>query len=186
MLYLIDGYNLLYALDAAPARVGPRGLEKARGRLLALLRAAHGDEAGAVTVVFDARGAPPGAPTAADFHGLHVVFARGQEADDLIEAAIRQAAAPRRLTVVSDDRRIQQAAGRRRCRVLGCSEYLDELERQPPRVQPAEPIKPPPPADHETQDWLREFADLADDPALKELSDPPEFLEGDERPPSSS
>jgi hypothetical protein len=32
----------------------------------------------------------------------------------------------------------------------------------------------------EAQHWLKEFADLADDPALKELQDPPEFFE-DER-----
>ena len=32
MLYLIDGYNLLFALGVLPHRAGPKGLENARLR----------------------------------------------------------------------------------------------------------------------------------------------------------
>src|SRR5262249_16598580 len=112
MAYLIDGYNLLYALGVLHDRMGPTGLRKARLRPLGLLRAALGpDEASAVTVVFDAAKAPPGVSAEEDYGGIHVRFAVHQEeADDLIEELIRHDSAPRNLTVVSNDHRIQQAA----------------------------------------------------------------------------
>ena len=45
MFYLIDGYNLLFALGVLRDRTGPEKLEKARLRLLGFLHSAHGDEA---------------------------------------------------------------------------------------------------------------------------------------------
>lgn len=181
MHYLIDGYNLLHAMGALTGRVGPNGLEKARLRLLGLLRAAYGDEAGTVTVVFDASGAPANAPPAQDFHGVGVRFAREQEADDVIEEAVRRSSVPRQLTVVSDDRRVQQAARRRDCEVLGCGDYLDALERRRrparrPRAQ--KPAKPEGVSREETAHWMNEFAGLDDDPDFKDLfnlpfDDPP-------------
>jgi predicted RNA-binding protein with PIN domain len=184
MLYLIDGYNLLYAMGVTRRRMGPQGLEKARQNLLGVLHGSFGDESANVTVVFDAARPPPGVPAELDYQGIHVRFAIGMAAaDDLIEVLIRRASAPRHLTVVSDDHRIQQAGRRRRCAVLGCGDFLQELERRrkPPPAPPGEqPAKPTGVSREEAQHWLKEFADLADDPALKELQDPPEFFE-DER-----
>ena len=60
--YLIDGYNLLYAMGVLVGPVGPTGLAKARLRLLGLLHGAHGEESAAVTVVF-----PAGAATSKSF-----------------------------------------------------------------------------------------------------------------------
>jgi predicted RNA-binding protein with PIN domain len=172
--FLIDGYNLLHATGmlCGPA-AGPHGLEKARRRLLGYLRHLHGDEARAVTVVFDAAGAPPGVPAEQDYHGLRVRFAVGHpEADDLIELLIREAAAPRDLHVVSDDHRIQHAARRRRCRVLPCADYLDGLERRRRRrPRPEAPEKGAGVSEAETARWLAEFGDLANDPSWKELFD---------------
>jgi predicted RNA-binding protein with PIN domain len=181
MLYLIDGYNLLFALGVLRKRMGPDGLEKARRSLLGLLHGSFGDESGHVTVVFDAARPPPGVPAETTYQGVRVRFAVGQAAaDDLIEVLIRQASAPRHLTVVSDDRRIKDAARRRHCVVSGCGEFLQELQRRrnPPPAPPGEPpAKPSGVSSAEAQQWLEEFADLADDPALKELQDPPEFFE---------
>jgi hypothetical protein len=184
MPVLIDGYNLLHAMGVLSGRVGPAGLEKARLRLLGLLHGTYGDEAATVTVVFDAANAPPEADDTADYHGIHVRFARQYaEADDLIEDLVRHDSAPRHLTVVSDDHRIRDAARRRQCTILGCAEYVDWLARhrrerhRPPAESSA---KPGHPSEAETEHWLREFADLADSPDLKELSDPEEFLEADE------
>jgi predicted RNA-binding protein with PIN domain len=179
MSYLIDGYNLLFALGLPPGQIGPAGLQKARQRLLDLLRAAHGEDAPAVTVVFDAAGAPPGAVEAQEYEGLHVRFAvRQPEADDLIELLIRKESAPRQLTVVSDDHRIQTAARRRQCVVLGCGDYLDWLEQQRqarrPRA-PQAPAKPTASSAEETRHWLREFADLEHDPDWKDLFEPFDF-----------
>jgi predicted RNA-binding protein with PIN domain len=176
MSYLIDGYNLLYALGVLGGRTGPAGLEQARRRLLGLLLGSHRDEPSAVTVVFDASHAPPGATGIEEYHGINVRFAVKQaEADDLIEDLIRQHSAPRQLTVVSNDHRIQQAARRRHCVVLDCAAYLDLLERRR-RARPADGStdseKPEGVSGEETQRWLREFADLTDDPGMKELFEP--------------
>jgi predicted RNA-binding protein with PIN domain len=184
MLYLIDGYNLLFAMGVLlPGRTGLALLEKARWRLLELLRGAHGLDASSVTVVFDAKHAPRGAAADLEYEGIHVSFAvHDDEADDLIERLIRQAATPRKLTVVSDDHRIQQAARRRHCIVQGCGAYMDQLHgwRQPPPPPPPEEgAKPASVSGEEAQRWLREFADLADDPALKELFEPPWSENGD-------
>ena len=120
--YLIDGYNLLHAMGVLGGRVGPHGLEKARARLLGLLHGAFGEEAGAVTVVFDAAQAPPGLAAEQDYRGVHVLFALGkQEADDVIEQEIRQASAPKSLQIVSDDHRIQQAGRRASARFRAAS-----------------------------------------------------------------
>ncbi len=181
MFYLIDGYNLLYAMGTLHARTPPDGLERARAALFGFLKGRHGDEAARVTVVFDARRAPRGAVAEANYQGIQVYFAVGHdEADDLIELLIRRASSPRLLTVISDDHRIQQAGRRRRCPVLGCGDYLALLERR--RRRPAAPPrsgdgKPAGVSRAEARLWLGEFAGLADDPALKELFDPDGFLE---------
>jgi len=181
MSYLIDGYNLLHAMGLLRGRGGPMGLEKARLGLLGLLQGVYRDEATAVTVVFDAANAPPGASQEEEYQGIHVRFAVQQEqADDLIETLIRHASAPRQLTVVSDDRRIRHAAQRRHCTVSGCAEYLEWLERhRRERARSSRPASPKPErlSRQETQHWLREFASLQNDPNLKELSDPLEFLD---------
>jgi predicted RNA-binding protein with PIN domain len=181
MSFLIDGYNLVHAMGLLRGKVGPAGLEKARLGLLGLLRAVYGDEAASVTVIFDAANAPPGIPAEEDYQGIHVQFAvRQEQADDLIEALIRHDPAPRQLTVVSDDHRIQRAAQRRHCTVYGCAEYLDWLERHRREKRRSARQRSPKPehiSEEETQHWLREFATLQNDPSLKELSDPIEFLE---------
>jgi uncharacterized protein len=181
MSYVIDGYNLLHAMGLLRGRVGPKGLEKARLGLLGLLRAVYGDESTTVTVVFDAANAPPDAPEEEEYQGIHVRFAVQQEqADDLIEKLIRHDSAPGQLTIVSDDHRIQRAAQRRHCSVSGCAQYLEWLEqhrRERRRESPQASPKPEHLSEEETQHWLREFASLQNDPGLKELSDPPEFLD---------
>jgi predicted RNA-binding protein with PIN domain len=183
MSYLIDGYNLLYAMGLLRGRAGPTGLHKARLGLLGFLSGSYGEEASAVTVVFDAANAPPDVPEEQDYRGIHVCFAvREQQADDLIEELIRHDSAPRRLMVVSDDRRLQQAAQRRHCTVLGCAEYLELLERRRHERRQPKPdaaAKPKRMSREEQEHWLRAFAELQDDPSLRELSDPPEWREVD-------
>jgi predicted RNA-binding protein with PIN domain len=181
MSFLIDGYNLLHAMGLLRGKVGPTGLEKARLGLLGLLRAAYGEEATTVTVVFDAANAPPGIPRVEEYQGIHICFAvQSEEADDLIERLIRHDSAPRHLTIVSDDHRVQRAAQRRHCTVFSCTQYLEWLERhRRERSRSARRASPKPErlSEEETQYWLREFASLQNDPNLKELSDPLEFLE---------
>jgi predicted RNA-binding protein with PIN domain len=171
MRYLIDGYNLLHAMGLLIGKVGvgPHGLEKARLGLLGRLAASFG-EAGNLTVVFDASHALSGADAQQEFQGIRIHYTQTQEADDLIEELIRRDAAPRSLTVVSNDRRLKDAARRRQCLVLGCEDFLDEMERLRRSSSPRPPEKPAKPeqvSDDETEHWLREFGDLADDPKLR-------------------
>jgi hypothetical protein len=171
MRYLIDGYNLLHKMGLllGGRDAGPDGLQRARLDLLDRLSHGHGEHAAQVTVVFDAARPPRGAAAEFDYHGLHVAFAVGKaEADDLIEDLIRRDSRPARLTVVSDDHRLQEAARRRSCPVLGCMDYLDHLERPTPPLPDEPPAKPESVSGAEAEHWLREFADLPDDPWFTE------------------
>lgn len=179
MHYLIDGYNLLHAMGTLQARAG---LEKARLRLLDRIHNGFGNESFRVTVVFDAAHPPAGAAEAQDHRGIQVRFAiRQEQADDLIELLIRRDSVPRRLTMVSDDHRLQKAARRRQCPVMGCAEFLEWLDncrRQSAQPQPPQvPAKPEVASPQETEQWLREFADLENDPDFKEAFNPFDFDE---------
>lgn len=174
MRFLIDGYNLLFALGLAGQRSGPRSLERARAELLAWVHRAHGAGVTDVTVVFD--GAEAGSethPVQID-RGLHVHFSVGQTADDLMEEMIRRTVDPRRLTVVSSDHRIQQAARRRNCAPWDAVEYIDwALERgQPPPAAPPQAAKPDHRSPEEVARWLAEFGPLDDDPDLQKFNRP--------------
>lgn len=161
MPYLIDGYNLLYATGRLTPRVGRGSLEASRQWLLVELVRHHAAEAATVTVIFDARGAPPGTPLRDRHGGVRVLFARDQTADDLIEELIRADPSPRALTVVSDDNRIREAARRRGCVVLGCLDYCErwtQPQRQAP-VPVAESAKPDTMTEQERRAWLEAFAD---------------------------
>jgi predicted RNA-binding protein with PIN domain len=179
--YLIDGYNLLYAMGVLGGPVGPGGLAKARLRLLGLLHGTFAKEASSVTVVFDASGATPGASAEMTFQGVHVVFALGKkEADDVIEQFIGEASAPKSLHVVSDDHRIQQAAKRRHCVVMGCEKFLLWLDqcRQQLRTQTAQsPEKQEKLSEEELKRWLAEFGDLEKDPSLRRAFEKYDFEE---------
>lgn len=130
MSLLIDGYNLMYAAGIFGQR-GRTSLEASRYALLRHLseRLDAGDY-GSITVVFDAREAPPGLPRQVRFAQLQIHFAdRGEEADDLLERLILADHAPRKLTVVSSDHRVQRAARRRRARALDSERWWTELHR---------------------------------------------------------
>lgn len=187
MPWLIDGYNLLHAVRRLPERMGPHGLHKARLGLLGSLSAAFGADAGTVTVVFDAAHAPPGAASEEEHQGIHVRYAvRHGEADALIEELIRFDSAPGKLTVVSDDHRIQHAARRRRCPAVGCLEFLEWLEgrrQQQRRASPQGAGKPEHVSAAETERWLKEFGDLGSDPKFREAFNPWDF--DDDSPPTA-
>jgi predicted RNA-binding protein with PIN domain len=177
MTTLIDGYNVLFAARIVPRRrVG--ALEQARHQLLEFLAAKlTPTEAQQTVVIFDAkRQSRRDGPEQGEFRGFTVIFARDHdEADDLLEQLIRRDPVPEKLVVVSADRRVQQAARRRRARVVDSDTWLGELEQrrtlrmqaEPPpassdRVGPGdEPLSP-----EQTQAWLQEFG-IEPGPAAK-------------------
>ena len=138
MSFLIDGYNLLNAVGIVGQGAGPGGLERSRLALLNfLVESLAAEEIPRTTVVFDARGAPPGLPGTMDHRGLTVRFAKGYEdADSLIEELIRSDSTPRKLVVVSSDHRLQRAAHRRRARGSTATFwYAEVIERRRQRRQ---------------------------------------------------
>lgn len=125
---IVDGYNVVGPVAAPRGR--PIGwLAREREQLLVQMAKGLPAKIGQRTcVVFDAKDAPPDLPATFVRYGVTVRFAREvAEADDLIEALIRQNSSPKRLTVVSSDRRLQVAGKRRGCLVMDSEDFLDAL-----------------------------------------------------------
>lgn len=126
MRYLIDGYNLMYALGLVRRNGGRAGWERSRQTMLDWLADRLGKDAGNTTVIFDAQNSL-GGMIEEPHRGLRVIRDRGRTADDLIEDTLKEERSPETLTVVSNDARVREAAVRRGCGVQRCSEYIDGL-----------------------------------------------------------
>lgn len=158
MRYVIDGYNLLYALGLARRNGGRAAWDRGRRLLLDWLADRHGHAAGDVTVIFDAQNSVGGV-VEETHRGLRVLRDRGRTADDMIEDLLRDERSPETLTVVSNDARVREAARRRGAALFKCGEYVDALVDRPKTAEP------PPPADEkdvhptakETAAWLKAF-----------------------------
>lgn len=163
MSVLIDGYNLLAAVGIVGHGVGRGGLERSRQALLNFLaESLDSAEIARTTVVFDAANAPPSLPRVVEHRGLTVRFSTGYEdADALIEELIRAESAPRRLTVVSSDHRLQRAARRRRARAVDSDIWYAEIvrrRRDRRKSSPAPPAKPHVPLlQEDVARWLEQF-----------------------------
>lgn len=168
MAILIDGYNLLFALGRLTPRSGRGALEGARRWLLQQLRLRERPGTD-VTVVFDGGSGACGRKTPEDPGDIRVVFSQGTSADDVIEELIRKESAPRSLTVVSDDHRLQQAARRRGCVVRKCLDYYEQ-DRKTPASSPVTdpPAKPDGSSAEDVDRYLKAFGDLGDDPLLRD------------------
>jgi predicted RNA-binding protein with PIN domain len=165
MALLIDGYNLLHAsgIFGASSRGGPGGLERARSAMLNLLaESLPADELRRTAVVFDASEAPYGLARSFEHKGLMVHFAsRDSDADSLIEEMILHDSAPRRLTVVSSDHRLQRAAHRRKATAVDSDRWLAQMLRERQSRQQAGPSDSVKPegllSPGEVEFWLKQF-----------------------------
>jgi predicted RNA-binding protein with PIN domain len=173
MLWLIDGYNLMHAVGAISREVCTREAFRRRRRtfLNRLADALGAERASETTVVFDASVPPGDFPLEATYKGMTIVFAVADEsADARIEKMIATHSAPKSLSVISSDRRIRQAARRRKARTLAAGDFLDELDRfqsqrsATRRMHSAENARPSddktPPAAGDAQYWMEAFANL--------------------------
>lgn len=145
----------MFSLGMAPKGVS---LERARLRFVEWLAVELKDDVSDVCLVFDGRGTKQQDD---QWHrGVRMRFSTGEKADDLIEQLIRDEKTPASLTVVSNDRRIEQAARRRGCKALSCGEYLDSLDERVrlSRISPeATSDKPDQTTADEIEDWLKKF-----------------------------
>jgi predicted RNA-binding protein with PIN domain len=165
MALLIDGYNLLHVSDIFADEGAGTELHRARVALLNFLAAGiEPRERKQTTIVFDAAGAPPGLPQALSHEGMAVRFARRYaDADELIEEILEQHPAPRSVTVVSSDHRVQRAARRYGSTFVDSEKWFADLrasrkaqtdERSESSAKPSAEA-----ASDEIAYWVDEFAD---------------------------
>jgi predicted RNA-binding protein with PIN domain len=121
------------------------------------------------TIVFDAAGAPPGLPQTIYHDGMTVHFARRQSnADEMIEELLEDWRAPKSLTVVSSDHRVQRAARSRGAAFvdsevwyadLQTSRRASEAKQNDASLKPTGTLSP-----GEVAHWLAAFGDAPDGP----------------------
>lgn len=130
-MLLVDTYNVLHhplAHRELPGDAGP-------AELAALIAAGRHRRSKAVLVCDGMpRGMGPLAHRCAELrfqveHAEVIYAGPGRDADALIERLIEAESAPRRMSVVSSDRRLQRAARRRRARVIPSDDFLASLIR---------------------------------------------------------
>jgi predicted RNA-binding protein with PIN domain len=191
MRLLIDGYNLMFAVGLLGKRFGPDGFRKVRQRFLNDLAAALGPiEAHQTTVVFDAAAPPDDGPRELVHKGITVLFAvDDDDADSRIERLIAHHPSPRTLTVISSDRRIRQAATRRKARVETADAFWSKMEdrrngarsRLPtPADSPEERARLHGLAPEESREWLETFRHVVDEPGASEALGAGGFIPTDE------
>lgn len=167
MRLLIDGYNVLHQSGLLGKGSGGVWLERGRKKLLDLLRNSLEPATLLAThIVFDAYSSSSISTEITSYQEIKVHFSLGYEnADELIEKLIREHHAPKSLTVVSSDHRIQRCAKAHRCRVFDSAAWLDGLpQRQRRNEDPSRIIETPREqaasqglSNYEVQMWLREF-----------------------------
>lgn len=179
MRWLIDGYNVMHAAGRLGPKLSREGFRCARRRFLdELAEVFPVENAGEVTVVFDASVPPGDFPISSTYRGLRVIFAYGDEdADSRIEYILGHDSSPRSLTVVSSDRRIRDAASRRRARPLTADAFLDLKDR--PHILSSPPLRPQPETDRnavmdadEAEFWAEAFREVDDLPGIRDAASP--------------
>ncbi len=167
----------MYAGGLLGKPLGSEAFRRVRNRFLNDLACTMGGvDAHQTTVVFDASNAPEKLARVQTHKGLTVVYAVDDEnADARIEELIGRHATPKTLTVVSTDRRIRQAAERRRAKAVTADDFWVELDRRKEANEPGfKPLPRPKPerpvsiSSQETEYWLREFDGLDDLPETRE------------------
>lgn len=176
---IIDGYNLMHAMGLVRGKLVGKQLEGARSRMLRRLGfQLTREERGAAIVVFDAKSLLPVSSREELIEGFRVLYPEpGHEADELIEHLVAQDLQPRKLRIVSSDRRLHRAARERMAASVNCDRFLDELDARKPAPEnppPVETVKPPvdlkqvsstsrppqKPAPVEVNYWMKEFGDV--------------------------
>jgi predicted RNA-binding protein with PIN domain len=154
-MFIIDGHNLLHTIRKADEEFEPvTDVQLCRnvGRYLKLT----GDSG---EIVFDGTG-PPDKTGFAGTGKLEVLFAgSGTDTDTVIENKITASTAPKRLSIVSSDRRLRRAAQRRRATAIKSEDFWRDVLKQLSRKRPAkEPrAKRQGLTESETDQWLDYF-----------------------------
>lgn len=155
MPVLIDGHNLLHSIYKAQEEaeaINDVQLCWIVGRYLKMT-----GETG--EIIFDGVG-PRDKSGFDDISNLEVSFAgRGTDTDTVIEEKIRASTAPKRVTVVSSDRRLRRAAQARKATAKKSEDFWNLVQKRLRRKKTvAEPIeKRLGLTESETEQWLKIF-----------------------------
>lgn len=154
-MFIIDGNNLLHAIckiEEDSEAISDVGLCRIVERYLKLT-----GEKG--EVIFDGTG--PRDKSGFDrISNLEVLFAGlGTDTDTVIEDKISASTAPKRLTIVSSDRRLRKAARARKATTIKSEMFWNNIQKQISRRKPEkEPAaKRQGLTDGETKQWLEFF-----------------------------
>jgi hypothetical protein len=154
-MFLIDGYNLLHSIRKVSEdseQIGDVWLCRIISEYLRLT-GQKGE------IVFDGTG-PRDKSGFDNINNLEVFFAGlGSDADTVIESKIKASSAPRRLTIVSSDRRLRDAARGRKATGIKSQIFWDKLCRQLSRKKAAKepPAKRLGITESETEQWMKLF-----------------------------
>jgi predicted RNA-binding protein with PIN domain len=155
MPLIIDGYNLLHSIHKINEDSDAiSDIQLCRIVDIFLTQTGQKGE-----IIFDGTG-PPDKSKFDNTTKLEVFFAGpGGDADTVIENKIKASTAPKRLTIVSSDRRVLRAAQARRTTTIRSNVFWDNLKRQLNRkAKPKEPAeKHRGLSESETEQWLKFF-----------------------------
>jgi predicted RNA-binding protein with PIN domain len=154
MPIIIDGHNLLHTThksEEGSHTLNDVQLCRIVGRYLKLT-----GQTG--EIIFDGTG-PPDKSGFDGISNLEVFFAGQDTADTVIERKIKANTAPKRLTVVSSDRRLRRAAQARRATAVKSEDFWKDVQKQLKRKRaPKEPKeKRLGLTESETEQWLDFF-----------------------------
>ncbi len=156
MPVIIDGYNLLRSIQKTSEDFEELSCLHLSAILSTYLQSTgdHGQ------IVFDGTG-PPDKTGFDDFANLEVIFSGPKtDADTVIEEKIIANTAPKRLTVVSSDRRLKAAARKRKADSIKSDAFWQKVIKQMSKKKktPTEPTqKREGLNESETQHWLKFF-----------------------------
>jgi len=163
-MIIIDGHNLLHSIHPAPRRGGIHKEDPDSGTIsdVRLCRIISGylkliDEKG--EIIFDGTG-PRDKGGFDNISNLEVFFAGlRSDADTVIEEKIKASTAPKRLTIVSSDRRLRDAARKRKATAVKSQVFWDDVRKQLSRKRKVkEPLaKRQGISESETEQWLDFF-----------------------------
>ena len=154
-MFIIDGHNLLHTifkLEGDSGATSDVGLCRILGRYFKLT-----GEKG--EMIFDGTG-PPDKSGFDNIDNLEVFFAGVRsDADTVIEDKISANTAPKRLTIVSSDRRLRKAARTRKATSMKSDVFWNDVQKQLSRKRPEkEPTEKRQGLNEgETEQWLEFF-----------------------------
>jgi len=154
-MFVIDGHNLLHAIpkiDEGAASINDEQLCRIISNYMKLT-------AQTAEIIFDGVG-PRDKSGFDNINGLEVSFAGlGTDTDSVIEDKIRASTAPKRLIIVSSDRRLRKAARTRKAASIKSDNFWNNINKQLNKKRPKkEPgAKRHGLSDSETKQWLDYF-----------------------------